>query len=290
MVLHIGRDGAVQNAVHKALDGGHGGAQLVGDVAHELTAGIVVGLDVLRHLVEGAGQIHHFALTFHALNTDREVPAAKPLGGIGDLLERVGQLPHQEGGQHAGAEQHDAGREEEVRPELLLEVSQPRAGGAEKEIAAVVALGILHVPHRDITLLGQHTVQSAQGVVGLIPGNFFHKLRPHNICSHHFGVRGNEDPAFFIGEKEVSLGALADDLQLGVQGIQLGSLGQSRLLHDIIRRALGHIRHAVQRVVPLLGKIAAEQQPLGAAQHRRAQHQQGGHHRKEGDRNTFAHY
>ena len=84
------------------------------------------------------------------------------------------------------------------------------------------------------------------------------------------GVGGNEDPALFIGEKEVSLGALADDLQLGVQSIQLGSLGQSRLLHDIIRRALGHIRHAVQRVVPLLGKIAAEQQPLRAAQHRRA--------------------
>ena len=52
----------------------------MGDVAHELTTGIVVGLNVLRHLVEGAGQIHHFALTFHALNTDREVPAAKPLG------------------------------------------------------------------------------------------------------------------------------------------------------------------------------------------------------------------
>ena len=262
----------------------------MGDVAHELAAGIVVGLNVLRHLVEGVGQIHHFALTFHALDTDREVPAAKPLGGIGDLLERVGQLPHQKGGQHTGAEQHDAGREEEVRPKLLLEVGQPRAGGAEEEIAAVVALGILHVPHRDIALLGQHTVQRAQGVVGLIPGNFFHKLRPHNICSHHLGVGGNEDPALFIGKKQVGLGALADDLQLGVQGIQLGPLGQSRLLHDIIRRALGHIRHAVQRVVPLLGKIAAEQQPLGAAQHRRAQHQQGGHHRKEGDRNTFAHY
>ena len=290
MVLHIGRDGAVQNAVDEALDGGHGGAQLVGDVAHELAAGIVVGLDVLRHLVEGVGQIHHFALTFHALNTDREVPAAKPLGGIGDLLERVGQLPHQEGGQHAGAEQHDTGREEEVRAELLLEVGQPGTGGTEEEIATVVAPCILHVPHRDIALLGQHTVQRAQGVVGLIPGNFFHKLRPHNICSHHLGVGGNEDPALFIGEKEVSLGAFADDLQLGVQGIQLGPLGQSRLLHDIIRRALGHIRHTVQRVVPLLGKIAAEQQPLGAAQHRRAQHQQGGHHRKEGDRNTFAHY
>ena len=262
----------------------------MGDVAHELAAGIVVGLDVLRHLVEGVGQIHHFALTFHALNTDREVPAAKPLGGIGDLLERVGQLPHQEGGQHAGAEQHDTGREEEVRPELLLEVGQPRAGGAEEEIAAVVAPGILHVPHRDIALLGQHTVQRAQGVVGLVSADLVDQGLLHRVHIQHLGVGGDQDIAALIGEKQVGLGALADDLQLGVQGIQLGTLGQSRLLHDIIRRALGHIRHAVQRVVPLLGKIAAEQQPLGAAQHRRAQNQQGGHHRKEGDRNTFAHY
>ena len=127
-------------------------------------------------------------------------------------------------------------------------------------------------------------------MVGLVAADLVDQGLLHRVHIQHLGVGGDQDIAALIGEEEVGLGALADDLQLGVQGIQLGPLGQSRLLHDIIRRALGHIRHAVQRVVPLLGKIAAKQQPLGAAQHRRAQHQQGGHHRKEGDRNTFAHY
>ena len=200
MVLHIGRDGAVQNAVHKALDGGHGGAQLVGDVAHELAAGIVVGLDVLRHLVEGAGQIHHFALTFHALNTDREVPAAKPLGGIGDLLERVGQLPHQEGGQHTGAEQHDAGREEEVRPELLLEIGQPCTGRAQEEIAAASAVVVHHFPHGNVAFFGQDAIQCAQDMVGLLIPHPGHQSLRHGILRQLRRVGGDEDMAVLIGQ------------------------------------------------------------------------------------------
>ena len=43
-LVFLRRDGAVQHAVNESLDGGHGGAQLVGDVAHELAAGIVDGL------------------------------------------------------------------------------------------------------------------------------------------------------------------------------------------------------------------------------------------------------
>ena len=43
-LVFLRRDGAVQHAVNEAFDGGHGGAQLVGDVAHELPPGIVDGL------------------------------------------------------------------------------------------------------------------------------------------------------------------------------------------------------------------------------------------------------
>ena len=39
-------------------------------------------------------------------------------------MQRVGEPPHQDACQHTGAEQHDAGREEEVRPELLLEIGR----------------------------------------------------------------------------------------------------------------------------------------------------------------------
>ena len=60
----------------------------MGDVAHELTARIVVGLDVFGHLVEGVGQVHDLAFALDPLNADREIPAAEPLRGLGDLLQR----------------------------------------------------------------------------------------------------------------------------------------------------------------------------------------------------------
>ena len=127
-------------------------------------------------------------------------------------------------------------------------------------------------------------------MVGLIPGNFFHKLRSHNICSHHFGVGGNEDPAFFIGKKQVSLGALADDLQLGAQCVQLIAFRQLRLLDQILGRALGDAHHLIQCFVAVLGKVVLEQHPLRSAHQHDAQHHQGGHQREERHRDTFAHY
>ena len=60
----------------------------MGDVAHELAPGVVVGLDIVRHLVEGAGQVGHFPFAFHAFHTHGQVAAAKALGSIRHLLQR----------------------------------------------------------------------------------------------------------------------------------------------------------------------------------------------------------
>ena len=96
--------------------------------------------------------------------------------------------------------------------------------------------------------------------------------------------------AVLIGQEQIGLGALADDLQLGAQRVQFLALGQGRLLDHVVCRPPGDLGHTVQRFVPLLRKVAVKQDPLRAAHHRRAQHQKGRHHRKEGDGNTFAHY
>ena len=295
VVLHLGRDGAVQNAVHKALDGGHGGAQLVGDVAHELTLGVIVGLDILRHLVEGAGKVCHLAITLHALHADGEVAAAKALGGIGDLLQRVGELTHQQAGQHAGAQQHHAGGQEKVGPELLFKVGELRAGGAQKQPAAEQALVVDGLHRRDIAFFGQCAAQIAESVV--VPGvRVSHCVGALADIQRHGGggklvrVGGNKHIALSVGEKQIRLGALADDLQLGVQSVQLCALRHGLAVYQIFCGALGNAYHLIQCFVAILRKIIFEQHPLRAAHQHDAQHHQGGHHGEKGCGDTFTHY
>ena len=182
MVLHIGRDGAVQNAVDEALDGGHGGAQLVGNIAHELAPGVVVGLDIVRHLVEGAGQIGHFAFAVHALDPDGQVAAAEALGRIRHLLDGVGELMHHHLGEDAGHQQHQTGREEEVREELPAELHQPVARRAEEKVAGTLAALAAHLMHRDVALLGQYAVQRTEDVIILLGlGRLFQHGRLYHI-------------------------------------------------------------------------------------------------------------
>ena len=57
MLCFLRRDRAVQHTVDEALDGRHGRAQLVGDVTHELPAGIVDGLQPRSHVIEGGRKV-----------------------------------------------------------------------------------------------------------------------------------------------------------------------------------------------------------------------------------------
>ena len=267
----------------------------MGDVAHELTPGVIVGLDVLRHLVEGAGKVCHLAIALHALHADGEVAAAKALGGIGHLLQRVGKLTHQQAGQHTGAQQHYAGGHEEVGPELLFKVGELRAGGAQKQPAAEQALVVDGLHRRDIAFFGQGTAQIAESVV--VPGvRVSHCVGALADIQRHGGggklvrVGGDEHIALSVGEKQISLGALADDLQLGVQSVQLCPLRHGLAVYQILRSALGNVYHLIQCFVAILRKIILEQHPLRAAHQHDAQHHQGGHHGEKGCGDTFTHY
>ena len=292
VVLHVRRDGAVQDAVHKALDGGHGGTQLVGDVAHELAPGIIVILDVLGHAVEGAGKVGHFAFALHAFHAHGQVTAAKALGRIGHLLQRVGQAAHQKLCQQAGAQQHHAGRKQEVGPELLLELGELIAGGAQEHIAAGLAVFVAHLADRDVAFLAQHAVQRAEHMVVIRAGSvdLLHHLARHGVgfqlvragCDHHLAV--------VVCKEQIGLSALADDLKLCAQSIQLVAFRQRGLLGQILGRALGDAHHLIQRFVAVLCKVVLEQHPLGSAHQHDAQHHEGGHQREERGGNTFAHY
>ena len=263
----------------------------MGDVAHELAPGIVVGLDIVCHLVEGAGKVGHLALAVHALDPDGQVAAAEALGRVRHLLERVGELVHHHLREHAGQKQHQAGREEKVREELSAELRQPLAGRAEKEVTGARAVLAAHLTHRDVAFLRQHTAQCVEEMVVLLGlARLFQHLSLHRIAGQLFRHGRQHHIAVAVGEEQIGLRALADDLELGAQGFQLFALGQRGLLHKVGRRPLGDIDHLIQRIVPLLRKIPAEEHQLRAAHDHRAEDEQSAHERKERDWDTFAHY
>ena len=264
----------------------------MGDVAHELAPGVVVVLDVLGHAVEGAGKVGHFAFALHALDAHRKIAAAKALGGIGHLLQRVGQAAHQKLCQQAGAQQHHAGGKQEVGPELLLELGQLVAGGAQEHIAAGLAVFVAHLADRDVAFLGQHAVQRAEHMVVVRAGcvDLLHHLARHGVGFQLVRAGSDHHIAVVVCKEQISFGALADDLKLGAQSIQLVAFRQSSLLGQILGRALGDAHHLVQRFVAVLCKVVLEQHPLGSAHQHDAQHHESGHQREERGGNTFAHY
>ena len=154
----------------------------MGNIAHELAPGVVVGLDIVRHLVEGAGQVGHFAFAVHALDPDGQVAAAEALGRIRHLLDGVGELMHHHLGEDAGHQQHQTGREEEVREELLAELHQPVARRAEEKVAGTLAALAAHLMHRDVAFLGQYAVQRTEDVIILLGlGRLFQHGRLYHI-------------------------------------------------------------------------------------------------------------
>ena len=115
-------------------------------------------------------------------------------------------------------------------------------------------------------------------------------IQRHGVGGKLCRVGGNEHIALPVGEKQISLGALADDLQLGVQRVPLCALRHGLAVYQIFCGALGNVYHLIQCFVAILRKIILEQHPLRAAHQHDAQHHQGGHHGEKGRGDTFTHY
>ena len=170
-----------------------------------------------------------------------------------------------------------------------------RTGGAQKQPAAEQALVINGLHHRDITFFGQCAAQVAERVV--VPGvrvchcvGTLADIQRHGAGGKLVRVGGDEHIALPVGEEQIGLGALADDLQLGVQRVQLCTLRHGLAVYQIFCGALGNVYHLIQRFVAIFRKIILEQYPLRAAHQHDAQHHQGGHHGEKGRGDTFTHY
>ena len=170
-----------------------------------------------------------------------------------------------------------------------------RTGGAQKQPAADRALSIRGLHHRDIAFFGQCAAQVAESVV-VFGVRVCHCVgAPADIQRHGGGgkrvrVGGDEHIALSVREEQISLGALTDDLQFGVQSVQLCTLRHGLAVYQILCGALGNVYQLIQRFVAILRKIILEQHPLRAAHQHDAQHHQGGHHGEKGRGDTFTHY
>ena len=208
-------------------------------------------------------------------------------------MEGLGEAAHQEHGQNAGADQHQAGGQQEVGGKPPHKVVQHPARRADKNVA-FGDIALEDGPGRHIEFLVKGALHPAQLVVDAVlfflrrPGHIFQHLIGDLLPGQMVAVGGQHHLALGVGEKEVDVGAFADQVQLIQGAVHLFPAGD--VIPEIAHRPVGQLSHIVQGIKPLLGKVAAEQHQLGQAHHRYRQNQQGGHDGKEGHRYAFSHY
>ena len=120
MLPLVFRDGAVQNAVHVAGNGGHGGLQLVGDVGDEFLTPVLALLQGGCHVVEGDGHFLHFlGVIVVQPYPGFQIAVAEGVGGFRQLFQRAALPPGKGGdGQH-GDQHHEQRRGEEDVGDLI---------------------------------------------------------------------------------------------------------------------------------------------------------------------------
>ena len=89
-------DGAVENAVHIAGDGGHGGFQLMGHIGHKLLTLILALFQRSGHVVKGQSQLLHFLrVVAGGFDPGAEIAVAEGLCRPGHIPQGIG-LPADE--------------------------------------------------------------------------------------------------------------------------------------------------------------------------------------------------
>ena len=116
MLLALLGDGAVQNAVYIAGDGGHGSLQLMGDVGHELLPLVLAFLQGGGHIVEGQSQLLHLlGIVVLQLDPGLQIAVTEGCGCLCHILQGAAFPPGKGGDRQHGYHDHkDGGGEENV--------------------------------------------------------------------------------------------------------------------------------------------------------------------------------
>ena len=132
MLLMLRRDGAVQNPVHIAGNGGHGGLQLMGHVGDKFLPLIFALLQGRGHIVEGQSQLLHFLtgilVDFHP---GIQLSVAEGGGGVGKLLQWLTFPPGKGGNAQHGHQHHKDGGGGENIADFVQNHPGSRGGGGD---------------------------------------------------------------------------------------------------------------------------------------------------------------
>ena len=189
----------------------------MGDVAHELPAGIVDGLQPRSHVIEGGRKVSQLHAAVHR-RTGRKVPAAQAARGLTDVLDGAGDALGQHPAQDAAQNQDDRRRDAEHRQHIGHVAAQRshRAGG--KQVAVLPA-------HRDaaarrVILGAVDTVQRAglKNVVSLV--QLVNVGRGHACACKGVVPRMQQDLAVLVGDEHQRTGGRVEQLKPAVGAFQ----------------------------------------------------------------------
>ena len=170
VVPAVFRNGAVQNAVHIAGDGGHGGLQLVGHIGHELLPLVFAFLQQGCHVIEGEGQLFHFlGVVAGEAHTGIQVAVAEIIGGLAQIPQRTALLPGEEAHSQHSHQHHDqGGGQEDVGDPLHQGGGTGSGGGCDDDAGEHLIFGVDDGHRHHIPVIGVQSLNDADEAVGAV--------------------------------------------------------------------------------------------------------------------------
>ena len=278
VVVQLRGNGAVQHTVHKALHAGHGGAQFVGDVAHEVGAGRVNGLQIGGHVVEGHGQLGHLVLAFHR-HTGGEIPRAELACRLGNAPQRQGEPGGEHHAEQAGNQQHQPRREDEGAEHIRHIAVQRRDVGGGKRIPPHLARSVGEHTARGVLAFVVHAAQRAGVEHRLLPARHLVQHIPGDLRAQRLiKPRCQNHVALGVGQQQAGIAGFADDADGPLHPVPV-LFAELRQVLALLQQAdlLGrHLHHAAEGAFALADEVAHGEVHLHKAHHRNARHQQDG--------------
>ena len=243
LAMQLRRDGAVEHRLEKAVDGGEGRAEVVGDVRDELLLVILLARDLACHVVERGRKVAHLILGVHREGVVH-VAGGVLLGRLRDLPKRhvydLGKEDEDDDGQkkqnqklHVGDLQHLLGACDHKAHRIAhddIADGPVVACDRSKDADLVLIEGIVERPLK---------VRASRKVRGIKPVDRHRNVRVELLCRvHHHATRGveDQDPRIVVGREGAKLGVDRVNGCLGVVQIRrVGVCDRRRLGQQRVR-------------------------------------------------------
>ena len=203
----------------------------MGDVAHELAAGVIDGLQAGSHIIEGGGKVGQLHTAVHR-GTGGKVAAAQAAGGLADVLDGAGDALGQHPAQQAAQQQDGRGRDAEHGQHIPHITGQCRHGAGGKQVAGVTAY--LNTAARGIVFAAVNAAQRA-GFKNVVAGvHLGQHVGGDGLLGKIFAAGVQQNVAVFVGHEQHRAGGSGEQVK-AVAGVFLGLLiiqraGQNRAI------------------------------------------------------------